>query len=389
MHHTLPENAQKDLISRGYSRRQFGRIGMLLGLGGALAATPLRKVQARSFSNMDYPPGAVRLGANEFWTGPFPQALEAGKEGILHGNRYLTMQQRRDLLTAVSAYDGIAEEYITPWPGSSDPLSRSVVTFASPRHGVVTCDPTYEQIWETSSWLKIPVKKVPLRAENGYKADVKAMLAANPDAGLFYICSPNNPTGTLTPLEDIEWLVRNKPASAMVVVDEAYLHFSDAPSAVSLVKDRKDVIVLRTFSKLFGMAGLRLGLSIAHPDVLQKMMRYDGAFQSTMLSLPAVVMATESLKHKDEIAMRKAKTREALDYTVACLKKRGIPVISGQANMLLADWKQDPARIVNEFRQHKVFIGRSWTIWPHCSRITIGSEADMKTFCAALDKITI
>ena len=102
------------------------------------------------------------------------------------------------------------------------------------------------------------------------------MLAAAPDAGLFYICTPNNPTGTLTSHEDIEYLVENKPKGSIVMVDEAYIHFSDAPSCIDMVKAGKDVVVLRTFSKLYGMAGLRCGFAIARPDLLKKIDAYGG-----------------------------------------------------------------------------------------------------------------
>jgi histidinol-phosphate aminotransferase len=109
----------------------------------------------------------------------------------------------------------------------------------------------------------------------GQGADVKAMLAANPNAGLYYICTPNNPTGTVTSLADIQWLLDNKPAGSMVLVDEAYIHFSEAPSAVKLLGARKDLIVMRTFSKLFGMAGIRLGMTFADPEVQKKMSLYN------------------------------------------------------------------------------------------------------------------
>src|SRR5260370_41315085 len=98
------------------------------------------------------------------------------------------------------------------------------------------------------------------------------MLAAAPDAGLFFICSPNNPTGTLTPHSDIEYLVENKPKGSIVMVDEAYIHFTDAPSTLDLVKACKDVVVLRTFSKTYGMAGLRRGFALAPPAPGKKIM---------------------------------------------------------------------------------------------------------------------
>ena len=116
--------------------------------------------------------------------------------------------------------------------------------------------------------------KVPLTST--YAHDVKAMLAAAPDAGMFYICTPNNPTGTLTSHSDIEFLLANKPKDSILLVDEAYIHFSDATTALDLVKADKDVIVLRTFSKIYGMAGLRCGFAIARPDLLEKMGAFSG-----------------------------------------------------------------------------------------------------------------
>src|SRR5947209_9255862 len=107
-------------------------------------------------------------------------------------------------------------------------------------------------------------------------ADVK-------DAGLIYICNPNNPTGSMTKKADIEWLVANKPAGSIVLVDEAYTHFADVPTTSYMAAAGKDVVVMRTFSKIFGMAGMRMGYVMARPDLIAKMMRYDGGMQSGAL----------------------------------------------------------------------------------------------------------
>ena len=123
----------------------------------------------------------------------------------------------------------------------------------------------------------MPIKAVPLKAD--YSHDVRAMLAANPNAGVYYVVNPNNPTGTMTPMADIEWLVDNKPAGSIVLIDEAYIHWSDAypnNTAAHLAAAGKDVIVLRTFSKIFGMAGARMGYFMARPDLVKKMQMYDG-----------------------------------------------------------------------------------------------------------------
>ena len=152
-------------------------------------------------------------------------------------------------------------------------LARAVVAFCSPAKGLVTADPTYETAGRAAQFLGVPVKAVPLKAD--YSHDVKAMLAANPNAGVYYICNPNNPTGTMTPMADIEWLVDNKPAGSIVVIDEAYIHWTAGypnNTATHLAAAGKDVMIMRTFSKIFGMAGMRVGYFMGRPDLIKKML---------------------------------------------------------------------------------------------------------------------
>jgi histidinol-phosphate aminotransferase len=229
--------------------------------------------------------------------------------------------------------------------------------------------------------------RVPLTAD--HRHDVKAMLAADPKAGLYYICSPNNPTGTLTPIEDIKWLIANKPADSVVLIDEAYIHWADAPNAAKLAVARNDVIVMRTFSKLFGMAGMRLGLTIAHPDLYKRMMRYDGQQVNYMLPMTAVACGTVSLPLADKIAKRRAEMIAVREETLAHLKMRGLAYIPSRANMFMVDWgpKTTPKAMMAAFLAENIQIGRSWDAYPTMSRVTVGSADDMKAFRGALDKI--
>ena len=214
------------------------------------------------------------------------------------------------------------------------------------------------------------------------------MLAANPNAGLYYICTPNNPTGTVTPLADIEWLVANKPEGSIVLVDEAYTHFANVPTASYMATAGKDVVVMRTFSKIFGMAGMRMGYTMARPDLLGRMMRYDGGMQSFALPLPSLACATASLTAADLIAARRKEMQEARGVALDHLKTRGLSVVPTQANMFMIDWKTRPALTMQTaFRGQSIEIGRSWPIWPTISRVTVGSMAEMEAFCTALDKI--
>ncbi|WP_019053409.1 pyridoxal phosphate-dependent aminotransferase [Sphingobium xenophagum] len=373
---------ERDLLDRGYSRRQLAKATALLGAGAAAirATGALAQQAAKPVA------GAVRIGANECWTGPFPIAAEAGFKLVTEGNRYEPDNEHQKLFDAVSAVEGIPVDRIVAWPGSSDPLSRVAVAFASPTRGIVTANPTYEAIWRTGDWLGAKVTKVPLTKD--YAHDVKAMLAADPNAGLYYICSPNNPTGTVTPVADIQWLADNKPKDAILVVDEAYIHWTETGTAAKMAATRDDVIVLRTFSKLFGMAGMRLGLTFAAPALMEKMMRYDGGQVTAMLPMTAVACGTVSVAQADLIKARRAEMIANREKAIAFLTKKKIKVIPGShANMFMIDWGKPAKPMADALLAENVQIGRSWPIWPNVSRVSVGSAADMDAFCAAVDKV--
>ena len=383
----LDAETTDDLLQRGYSRRRLMAIATVFGAGAGLAAAARGTPAWASGGHPDPAPTAkVRIGANECWTGPLAPGQAAAAAIIASSNRYSPHDERGDFVRAVMSVEGVPEDHVAAWPGSSDPLSRSVVTFCSPTRGLVTADPTFELAGRTAEWLKIPVARVPLTKD--YTHDVKAMLAANPNAGLYYICTPNNPTGTVTPLADIEWLVANKPEGSIVLVDEAYTHFATVPTASYMATAGKDVVVMRTFSKIFGMAGMRMGYTMARPDLLGRMRRYDGGRQSFALPLPSLACATASLTAADLIAARRKEMQEARGVALDHLKTRGLSVVPTQANMFMIDWKTRPALTMQTaFRGQSIEIGRSWPIWPTISRVTVGSMAEMEAFCTALDKI--
>jgi histidinol-phosphate aminotransferase len=382
----LTRGSSEELLTRGYSRRHLGRIAALLG-GGIAAA----QVAGPAFAQQSAKPvvGAVRIGANECWTGPLRPGAEAAMRIVGEGNRYEPDNEHAKLFAAVAQVEGVPAERVTAWPGSSDPLNRTAITFASPTRGIVTADPTYEQIWRTGAWIGAKVTKVPMTKD--YRHDVKAMLAADPNAGVYYVCSPNNPTGTLTPISDILWLADNKPKDAVLLVDEAYIHFADAPNAAKLAGTRDDVIVMRTFSKLFGMAGMRLGLTIASPVLMEKMMRYDGQQVTNMLPMTAVACGTASLTQAALIKARRDEMIAVREKTIAHIQSRGLKVLPGSnANMFMVDWKgKPPKEMMAALLAQGVQIGRSWPSLPQMSRVSVGSAEEMQKFCLAVDKVVM
>jgi histidinol-phosphate aminotransferase len=189
------------------------------------------------------PPGAVLINANENPLGPCKAACEAIAAIAHKGGRYDIDGETEKLTATFAKQNGLKESYIAVYAGSSEPLHFTVLAFTSPTKGFVTADPSYEA---KTSGAKI--SKVPLTSD--YAHDVKAMLAADPNAGVYYICNPNNPTGSLTSKADIVWALENKPKGSILLVDEAYIHLSDSPSVLDMVAADKDLIVLRTFSKV-------------------------------------------------------------------------------------------------------------------------------------------
>jgi histidinol-phosphate aminotransferase len=226
------------------------------------------------------------------------------------------------------------------------------------------------------------VVKVPLTKT--YAHDVKAMLAAGPDAGVFYICSPNNPSGTLTSHPDVEYLVEKKPKGSIVVVDEAYLHFCDAPSVVDLVKADKDVIVLRTFSKIYGLAGLRCGFAIARPDLLAALHDKGGW---NFMPITAVAAAGASLKDPRLVPERRNINTGIRESTFQWLDSNGYKYIPSQANFFLVDTRRPAKEAVEAMAAQNVIIGRSWPILPTYARVTVGTRPEMEHFQEAFKSV--
>jgi histidinol-phosphate aminotransferase len=371
----------RELIQRGFSRRQVGRIATLLGAGATLPFFNEAALAQRAASrNRDYGEGAVRIGSNENPLGPCPEALEAIYNVAKKGGRYGGAESN-EFPKLAAEMEGLKQDYVAPYAGSSDPLFRATCAFVSPTRGLVMGDPGYESAASAASFIGAKVKRVPLTKD--YKHDVKAMLAADPQAGVYYICNPNNPSGTLTPKEDIAWLVANKPAGSILLLDEAYIHFSKAESGTSMVAADKDVIVLRTFSKLYGMAGLRAGLAMARPDLLAKMRSWG----SGMLPVTGMAGAAASLKVKNLIEDRRKINADVRAATMDFLASKNIKLVPSDSNKFMMDAQQPGNELVRKLAEQKVYIGRVWPIWPNHVRVTVGTAEEMLKFREALMKV--
>ena len=324
---------------------------------------------------------AVLIDANENPLGPCPSARDAMAAILPQGGRYAS-NLTDGLVSTFADMEGLNSDCVRATVGSTPPLSLSVLAFTSTKKSYVTADPGFETGMNMADHNKARVVKIPLTKTHAH--DVKAMLAAAPDAGVFYICNPNNPTGTLTPHSDIEYLVANKPADSIVLVDEAYIHFSEAPTALDLVKAGKDVIVLRTFSKVYGMAGLRCGFVIARPDLIERVMERGGY---NFMPVTAVVAAIASLKDPHLVAERRRINASIRQQTFQWLDHNGYSYIPSESNCFILDTKRPGEEVRGAMAKENVLIGRVWPLMPTCVRITVGTIEEMERFQAAFQKV--
>jgi histidinol-phosphate aminotransferase len=364
-----------------FSRRSFLQLSAATSVASLFHGVGEAQMAAKA-RPANHSASAVMIDSNENPLGPSQSARDAVSAIIPQGGRY-SFHLTGELAKIYAESEGLKPEWVSATVGSTPPLALTVLAFTSPKKSYVTADPGYEYGMMVAASTDVRVVNVPLTKT--YAHDVRAMLAAAPDAGVFYICTPNNPTGTLTSHSDIEYLVANKPKDSIVLVDEAYIHFAEtAQSAIDLVKDGKDVIVLRTFSKIYGMAGLRCGFIIARPDLMQKVMKSGGW---NPMPVTAVVAAMASLKDPQLIPERRRINTEIRQQTFQWLDRNGYSYMPSESNCFMLDTKRPGQQARDAMAKEDVLVGRIWPSMPTYVRITVGTREEMEKFQTAFQKV--
>jgi histidinol-phosphate aminotransferase len=386
---SLSDKLTESLLQRGFTRRDLGRITSLITAGAALPFyneyamaqdAQQRMMRGAGGARRAMDPDVVRISSNENPLGPCKEGLEAMAKIAPHGGRYSPFGEQGEFVTTVAEMEGVKEGYVAPFAGSSDPLHRVSCAFTSPTRSWVMANPGYGG--GAPEFIGSKTTRVPLREDHSH--DVEAMIKADPNGGVFYVCNPNNPSGTVTARKDIEYLLANKKKDAVVVVDEAYIHFSDtAQPCNDLVASDKDVMVLRTFSKVYGMAGIRAGFAMGRPDLLAKLRPYGVGF----LPITGLACATASLKAKGLVAERKAINKRIRENTFAFLQKKGISYIPSETNFFMMEVHRPGTEFAQALMAQKVMIGRVWPAWPTKVRVTVGTQEEMDKFTAAVSKV--
>jgi histidinol-phosphate aminotransferase len=371
-------------VNSSISRRSFFRFA---AGASALAAMPIvteaHLAQAQRGRRMGDPYKGVHIDSNENPLGPCDAARQAAHAMVDNGGRYY-FDMEYDLVDVFAKQEGLDPKSIRVYAGSSEPLAYTVLAFTGPSKPLVIADPGYEAAMFAAQRVGAPVLKVPLADPKGAAAhDIKAMLAASSNPGVIYICNPNNPTGTCTPRADLEHAVASAPKDAVVLIDEAYVHLCDAPRSLDFVKEGRNVIVLRTFSKLYGMAGMRMGFAVGRPDLLDKV----DYFGRNFLPITATSAAIASLKQADLVDTRKKIIGDTRAETLAWLKQQGYAVTPSESNCFMLDTRRPGKDVLKAMAAKDVYIGRIWPSWPTQVRITVGTPEEMMTFRKAFTEV--
>lgn len=325
------------------------------------------------------PADTVWINGNEFPEGP-PQASVDAMAQIIGGSNRYHYQEFPAFYAKLAANEGLTADQILVGAGSSEPLHAAVETFTSPTIPLIIPMPTYEAAPELTKYKGHPVIETPLNSKMAPDVRRLAAEADKAGGGLIYIVNPNNPTSTITTSDDMAWLVANLPKNTYVLVDEAYLHYATSPevsSAFQYVKEGKNVIVTRTFSKIYGMAGLRVGYIAGRPDLIAKMEPY----RNNVISIVSVRAVSAALDLGPKLLEeRKAKIVRTRTELCEWMTQKNIKFIPPQANFVMIETGRDAKDVQTAMLAKGVAIGRRFPPLTTMIRVSIGTDAEMDKF---------
>jgi histidinol-phosphate aminotransferase len=325
------------------------------------------------------PKDMVWLNANENPAGP-PEVSQAAMREVLASSGRYHYQEFREIYAAIAASENLSPAQIVTGAGSSEVLHFAVEAFTSPTRPLISVAPAYEGPIELARALGRPVVLTPLRED--YTADVRKMAeeAAKARGGLIYLCNPNNPTSTFTTGADLDWLVKNLPPDTTLLVDEAYIHFGESPdlkSALPYVQGGAEVIVTRTFSKIYGMAALRVGFAAARPDIIARLAR----LRMNVFSIVSARAVVAALGQKETLLReRKASLARTRREVCAWLRERQVPFIEPHGNFVMIDTGRGAREFIEAMPRLGVAPGRLFPPLDRMLRVTIGTDEEMAKF---------
>lgn len=324
----------------------------------------------------------IKLASNESPTDPFPEVVAAIRDLAAGVNRYPDSNcylLARDASQRLS----VPEECLWFGAGSSEILGVIATSVGGPGTKAVMPWPSFAMY--PISTLVGGGEPVYVALDEGHRLDLDALGAeVDPDTTVVYLCNPNNPTGTHLPARSVEAFISRVPAEVLVVVDEAYSEYATAHDFATMIPvalRQPNVVVLRTFSKIYGLAGLRIGYAIGMPETLGHLRRAQRPFTVTALAQEA---AREALRYPGRVEERRHENEMGRDLLVAGLGERGVPAVPSQANFVYFELGPDAERLNEELLHHGVIIRLAADGW---ARVSVGTEYENRRFLLAMDAV--
>ncbi len=327
------------------------------------------------------PPGTVRIDSNENPYGPSPKALEAMSDSQKIAARYPDALEE-ELAQALAKLHGVLPENVLLGCGSGEILRMADMAFLGQEKRVVAAEPTFEAVLAYARVTRSEAVKVPLTSDHRHDL-VKMAEACDERTGLVYVCNPNNPTGTIVTREELRAFIGGVPTTATILVDEAYFHFVEDPryaSAFEWIGTTPNLIVVRTFSKIYGLAGMRLGYAVGTKGTVEAMGRHRIWSDTNASVLEAALASLEDGGHVPRNRRAINETRRRLCEET---RKDGRAFIPSEANFVMIEVGSDVAPVIASLRNRGILVGRKFPSLPSWLRLSIGTPDEMRRFLAA------
>jgi len=366
------------------SRRLFThRLASLALTGSVLHAAPLeREIRA----NDEHASPTIWLDANEYPDGPPPSAVAAIVRSAAATGRY-HFDEFGAFNEAIARSEQMRPDQILFGVGSGEIIDAAICAFTSHSRPMITAIPTYDVATDFAQSLGRKVVQLPMTEQWTFPVRELAEQAYRYKGGLIYICNPNNPTSSLTPQNDIDWLASNLPPNTTLLVDEAYIHFvepTNVESAIKHVRHGRNVVVTRTFSKIYGMAGARVGFGCAKPDLVLAMQ----PFRDNVVPILGLRAATAALADRTTLILdRRANIARIRHDFCDWLEQKHIAYIKPQANFVLIDIERDVKTFSYEMFRRGVAVGRPFPSFDHMLRVTFGTDREMAKFRQVFEQV--
>ncbi len=370
-------------------RRTFVRSSLAAAIlsPGMVSLPELVRAQSRQQRSEDEYDGMAKLGNNENPYGPPESVMKAMVKAFKYANRY--GYPDGNIVTEIANHHGVKNENILLAAGSGEILDVVGVTFLYGGKGkVLGVEPSYSQVYQHATSVRADAVRIPLLPD--YRQDIPAMIKASKvcchEIGFVYLCNPNNPTGGIVTKDEVKQLLDGIPEDMPVLIDEAYHHFVEDPAyatSIPYVLEGRPVIIARTFSKIVGLAGMRLGYAVAPREVIQKMRTHMTGSVNAIVKWGGVA-ALKDIETQNKV---KKLTIDLRRKTTSDLQALGYSSLPSEGNFFMTHIKRPVQPVIEEFRKRGVIVGRPFPPMTEHLRVSVGTAEEMNRFMVAFKEV--